>query len=171
MRSSTTKGQTCATVGLVLGSANGSTYAMSSEFCSFLRYGPAMRWTPEAIRQRRDDLGLTQQQLADRLGVVLRTVTAWETGESRPRRTAHLDEVLGKPPDSRAAQDLIDKGAAELVAEINERLTELARRVPPRESRRTYRHAKDAPDTVVPTFTDDDDWFNQREHRPDADTG
>lgn len=41
---------------------------------------------PGALRQLREELGLTQTQLAERLGVSLRTVARWESGESQPRR-------------------------------------------------------------------------------------
>jgi len=37
-----------------------------------------------ALRKRRKSWMLTQQQLADLLGVSLRTVAAWELGENAP---------------------------------------------------------------------------------------
>lgn len=82
---------------MVLGSAKTLSVATSSETCANLRYGRAVQWTADTIRRRRDELGLTQQQLAERLGVSLRTVTAWEAGESQPRRVADLTRVLGEP--------------------------------------------------------------------------
>src|SRR6266545_1183860 len=36
--------------------------------------------TPEQIRQKRVVLGLTQQELADQLGVAVSTLSRWETG-------------------------------------------------------------------------------------------
>ncbi len=38
------------------------------------------------IRSRRQQLGLTQQQLADRLAVAESSVVAWETGKHYPKR-------------------------------------------------------------------------------------
>lgn len=40
------------------------------------------------LRQLRADLGLTQEQLADRLGVSFATVNRWEGGERRPQKAA-----------------------------------------------------------------------------------
>ena len=36
------------------------------------------------IQSRRKMVGLTQEQLAERLGVSRQTVTKWETGDSTP---------------------------------------------------------------------------------------
>ena len=44
----------------------------------------------EKIRQRRDELGLTQQYLADKLNVTVQAVSQWENGRSQP----DLDRVL-----------------------------------------------------------------------------
>jgi DNA-binding transcriptional regulator YiaG len=53
-------------------------------------------FTAEDIKNARERLRMTQQQLADELGVSLRTVGAWERGESVPRnRMAALAEALG----------------------------------------------------------------------------
>ena len=53
-------------------------------------------FTAEDIKNGRERLRMTQQQLADEMGVSLRTVGAWERGESVPRnRMAALAEVLG----------------------------------------------------------------------------
>jgi transcriptional regulator with XRE-family HTH domain len=40
----------------------------------------------EAIRLRREELGLDQSELAGRLGVGQQTVSRWETGTGLPRR-------------------------------------------------------------------------------------
>ncbi len=48
----------------------------------------------EAVRGVRDRLGLTQQELAGRLGVALPTVSRWENGRHKPSRLA-LDKIEG----------------------------------------------------------------------------
>lgn len=45
----------------------------------------ATEWDSEGVRGLRTRLGLTQQQLADELGVRQQTVSEWETGLYRPR--------------------------------------------------------------------------------------
>ena len=48
------------------------------------------------IRKRRQELGLTQQQLADRLKVAESSVNAWETGKHEPKRKlGAIEAVLG----------------------------------------------------------------------------
>lgn len=48
------------------------------------------------IRKRRQEIGLTQQQLADRLEVAESSVVAWETGRHYPKRKlGALEAVLG----------------------------------------------------------------------------
>ena len=107
----------CANLLSVLGSAGELDGATRSGIRLFLRYGSAVEWTAEAIRKRRDELGLTQQELAARLNVSLRTITAWERGHSRPRRSAVLNEVLGAPPNSTAERlDLTQLSVDELLA-------------------------------------------------------
>jgi DNA-binding transcriptional regulator YiaG len=50
----------------------------------------------EDIKAGRERKMMTQQELADEVGVSLRTVSSWERGESVPRnRTAVIAEVLG----------------------------------------------------------------------------
>ena len=41
-------------------------------------------WTPEAVRDLRRRLGVTQQQMADRLGCHLRAIGQWEQGTRTP---------------------------------------------------------------------------------------
>lgn len=54
----------------------------------------------ERIKQARTDRGLTQQQLADLVGVKQPTVAGWESGKHGHlrNRIARLAEVLGKKP-------------------------------------------------------------------------
>ena len=40
-----------------------------------------------ALKQLRDRLGLTQEELSRRCGILLRTYVRWETGEAMPRPT------------------------------------------------------------------------------------
>jgi DNA-binding XRE family transcriptional regulator len=54
-----------------------------------------MSITPDQIREGRERLHMTQQQLADEVGVSRRTVTSWERGESTPQnRAAAVAQVL-----------------------------------------------------------------------------
>lgn len=94
----------------------------TTSFCAFLRYRAVVRWTPETIRDRREALGWTQQQLADALGVSLRSVTAWERGEATPRRLSDLNRVLGPAQPGSTAPPLDKASDAELVAELARRL-------------------------------------------------
>lgn len=86
----------------------------------------------DEIRQAREALGLTQAQLAERVGVARETVGNWETGTSTPRnKLGRLREVLSAPlgaatvgtaPDAAAVDVLLD-----LPAELTEGLTEMER--------------------------------------------
>lgn len=50
----------------------------------------------DRIRYARERAGLTQEQVAEAVGVSLRTVGSWERGENVPRnRLAKLEDVLG----------------------------------------------------------------------------
>ncbi|WP_197719985.1 MULTISPECIES: helix-turn-helix transcriptional regulator [Pseudonocardia] len=62
----------------------------------------AVEWSPAEIIRRRQRHDLTQRQLAEALGVSLRTVTGWEA-EGRPpsgRHLAALQRVLRLPSDA-----------------------------------------------------------------------
>lgn len=50
----------------------------------------------EIVRQRREELGHGQEDLAELLGVAQQTVSRWETGQAlpRPRRIDQLAQVL-----------------------------------------------------------------------------
>ncbi|MFA7250396.1 MAG: helix-turn-helix transcriptional regulator [Dehalococcoidia bacterium] len=43
-------------------------------------------WPPEAVRRLRASLGLSQADLADRVGTRQQTISEWETGARNPRR-------------------------------------------------------------------------------------
>ena len=43
-------------------------------------------WDAEGVRRLRERLGVTQAELADRLGTRQQTVSEWETGHAAPRR-------------------------------------------------------------------------------------
>lgn len=43
------------------------------------------QWTYESIKALRHHLGLTQRELADRLGTRQQTISEWETGMYQPR--------------------------------------------------------------------------------------
>ena len=47
-------------------------------------------WDSEHIRALRQHLGLTQRQLADRLGTRQQTISEWETGKYHPRRSTSV---------------------------------------------------------------------------------
>ena len=77
--------------------------------------------TPEEIKARRTDLGLTQSELAAQLGVALDTVSRWESGTSVPESGAMLDlalkhlemsrQITGDPAVQRALQRLAESNA------------------------------------------------------------
>ncbi len=52
------------------------------------------------LRQWRKDAGLTQESLAEAIGVEQQTVSDWERNRAQPHysRAARLDEVFGLPP-------------------------------------------------------------------------
>lgn len=61
------------------------------------------------IRRARERRHMTQQQLADAVGVSLRTVSNWELGRHVPKnRIGALEEVLGVALDGEPAQAAAD---------------------------------------------------------------
>lgn len=70
-------------------------------------------WTPAAIKALRERLGITQAQLAARLGCALSTVTMWEQGHRMPdaRLAAALDG-LAHPLPPRLSASLTATAAA-----------------------------------------------------------
>src|SRR5438128_12425919 len=58
--------------------------------------------TPEQIRERRQALGLTQEELARRLGVTDTSLAAWEAGDQlQPRSVNHLLDLFFAYPNVR----------------------------------------------------------------------
>lgn len=84
--------------------------------------------TGEKIRRAREALRLTQKQLADELGVGLRTIGRWERDEAVPRSAVGaLRRVLQIPDDDEgqtpySGPPLRTASHAELLAEIARRL-------------------------------------------------
>lgn len=80
------------------------------------------------IRQRREAQGLTQQQLATAVGVGMRTVGAWERGETIPQnRLGMLREFFGVDSDG-SADPLRTASEISLLAELMRRAGERERR-------------------------------------------
>ena len=53
-------------------------------------------WSDKEVKQLREDLNVTQEELAHRLGVSLVTVAAWEQKRKKPSRLARreLDRLV-----------------------------------------------------------------------------
>jgi Helix-turn-helix domain len=80
--------------------------------------------TGEELRRERGRVRLTQRQLADRVGVGLRTITTWESRGSRPipgTAEGRLTLVLG-PRDDGPKGTLADFSDADLIEELAHRL-------------------------------------------------
>jgi hypothetical protein len=80
--------------------------------------------TGDELRRQRGRLRLTQRELADRIGVGLRTVTTWEALGSRPlpgTAEGRLTAVFG-PPDAGPPRALSEVSDLELLAELARRL-------------------------------------------------
>ena len=67
------------------------------------------------IRQQRKKAGLTQIQLAEKLGISIATLRRWEAGETAPTGTKIFDlaQQLGVSPDSIVASN--DNGSHESI--------------------------------------------------------
>lgn len=63
-------------------------------------------WTPGRIKQMRENLGVSQGELARRMGVRQATVSDWETGKQSPSPMARrlLDRIAGGT-DAEATED------------------------------------------------------------------
>ncbi|WP_227488183.1 helix-turn-helix transcriptional regulator [Brachybacterium subflavum] len=78
--------------------------------------------TGDEIRAARQRAGLTQQQLAERVGVTMRTVGNWERGETLSERyAARLASVLDGLIQSAETPSIEDYSDAALLAEIARR--------------------------------------------------
>lgn len=83
--------------------------------------------TGAQIRDARKRAGLSQAELAKRVGVVPRTVGGWERGETSPSiAEQRLMEVLRNHLDNQEAATLEDVSDIELLAEIARRLARSA---------------------------------------------
>ena len=75
----------------------------------------------DLIRRRRQEQGLTQQQLAAAVRVHVSSVISWESGEHKPvRKLGAIEKVLGpldagEPPSS-SAEEALDSMQRELDA-------------------------------------------------------
>ena len=65
-------------------------------------------YQPEKLKQKREELGLEQQELAERIGVSKQAYFKWEKGLSKPTKAniAKLEKVL-KVPDGYLSEDEI----------------------------------------------------------------
>lgn len=98
-----------------------------------------MEWIPASIRRERERAGWTQRDLADRIGASLRSVTAWELGESTPtgKYRRALDQHLAPAApttgfDAKALRDsLTPDELRQLVAEVDDLviISDIARRI------------------------------------------
>jgi transcriptional regulator with XRE-family HTH domain len=71
---------------------------------------PSRQLLPAAeLRLRRQALGLTQAQLASRLGVRANTVARWERGELRPIHPEHVERRLGRLERAKAGASVADR--------------------------------------------------------------
>jgi DNA-binding transcriptional regulator YiaG len=85
----------------------------------------AMGISAEEIKAGRERRHMTQQQLADEVGVSLRTVGSWERGESVPRnRLSAVAEALGLEGESQRdfGRDAMQKRIGQLAKQRREEL-------------------------------------------------
>ncbi len=64
------------------------------------------------VRKLREQMGVTQQALAEMCGVTLRTVQNWETGRPVPERARKLLEVIVGNRDVVSSGDAKDNGVS-----------------------------------------------------------
>jgi len=68
-------------------------------------------WDADAVRSLRSQLGLTQAELADRIGTRQQTISEWETGVSRPRRMSQ--RLLRMVAESSTAYEADPSGSSD----------------------------------------------------------
>lgn len=88
-----------------------------------------MNITGEQIRTQRERLQMTQQELADHVGVSMRTIGNWERGETVPRnRIGALAELLGLEVGGREfGRDALKRRLGELARQRREFDLEVSR--------------------------------------------
>jgi transcriptional regulator with XRE-family HTH domain len=99
----------------------------------------------ERLRHEREGAHLSQEEVATRLGVSLRTYTRWERGESSTvaflDRIEEIAEALETEPEAILGQDQQSDQTALLLSEINQRLIRLEEMVDAPKSRRSAKRA------------------------------
>jgi len=110
--------------------------ADDAHLCAYTR---GVEWIPARIQAERHRVGWTQRELAERIGASLRSVTAWELGESTP--TAKYRRALDRHLAPTAPTDRFDAKALrdsltpdqlrQLVAEVDDLIiiSDIARRI------------------------------------------
>lgn len=80
---------------------------------------PARSLMARRIREARDELGLSQERFAERVGVSRHTPMRWEAGTSQPRmrQLKSIAAVTGKPV-AHFLEDDDDEEAASMAAEL-----------------------------------------------------
>jgi transcriptional regulator with XRE-family HTH domain len=80
----------------------------------------------ECIRSARKDLGWTQQQVAYKVGITVRSVSGWERGKAIPHldTLAALARALGQAPEQfvATAQSMAARRRAERVGQVAPRI-------------------------------------------------
>lgn len=105
-------------------------------------YGAAVNWDKDSVRDFRETYGWSQRQLADAVGVSLRTVQLWEAGDPPSARSRKaLDRVKanpeGRPLTDAELRQLVPRvlaaaSEAQLLAAIAERFARYTHRgIPP----------------------------------------
>lgn len=75
----------------------------------------------DRIQQARKEVGLTQDELADRIGVKMRQVQNYESGESDPyRKLSRIAEATGKPREWFYGDDVSEQDAAGVAARLDQ---------------------------------------------------
>ena len=76
---------------------------------------------PEEIRQKREEAGWSQQELAEKVGAPSSSVYKWEKGMSRPSKNnqKRLEDVFSSKADSGAGND------SEEVQHLRQRISDL----------------------------------------------